>query len=71
MAKKYYVKNVSQTMGCFNLPTVGDRGRRLSLILARNDVSRALTDTEFNSSEVQKALAARALIDVSNKMNQE
>ena len=67
-AKRYFVKNRSQTMGCYNLSSKDQKGRRLSLILARNDVSRALNEGEFRSPEVQKGLQVRKLLDVTKKM---
>jgi hypothetical protein len=69
--KKFYVKNLSKTQGCYNLVSVNEKGRRQSLILSRNETSRALTEEEFNSPEVQKGLTSRGrdLLDVSKKMN--
>ena len=67
---KYYVKSNGQMMGSYNLPTVDAKGRRLSLIITRNEISRPLTEAEFNSREIQKGIDNRDLIDVSAKMNQ-
>jgi len=66
---KYYVKNRAHTMGCYNLSSKNEKGGRLSIVLARNEVSRALTQEEFNSPEVQKGLKKRSLLNVSKKMN--
>ena len=64
---RYFVKNRSQTMGCYNLSGKDGKGGRLSVILARNDVSRALTEEEFQSPEIQKGLQARKLLDVTQQ----
>lgn len=63
-AAKYFVKNRSKGMASFNLVSVGNKGRRLSLILSRNETSRALTQEELNSPEVQNGLKAHDLLDV-------
>lgn len=65
----YYVKNTSAMMITCNLPTKDDKGRPKSLILARGDVSRALTKEEFDSAEIQKAIRNRELTDVTKKMS--
>lgn len=64
---RYFVKSVAQSMVSYNLPTVNDKGRRMSLIMSRNDVSRPLTEAEFNSPEIQKGLANRELVDVTRQ----
>jgi hypothetical protein len=66
--EKYFVKSIALMMVAYNLPTTDSKGRRLSLILSRGDVSRALTEDEFNSPEVQKGLKGRDLLDVTSKM---
>ena len=66
---KYYVKSVAQMMRCYNLPTVDENKRRMSLILTRGEVSRPLTEEEYKSPEVQKGLSTRDLLDVSRQMN--
>lgn len=66
---KYYVKNRAHMMGCYNLSSKNENGGRLSVVLARNEVSRALTQEEFNSPEIQKGLKKRSLLNVSKKMN--
>jgi hypothetical protein len=66
---KYYVKSLAQMMGCYNLPTTDSKGRKQSLMLSRNEVSRPLTEAEFNSAEIQKAIAGRELMDVTKIVN--
>jgi hypothetical protein len=69
MAKKFYVKSAAQMMGAYNLPTVDEKGRKLSLIISRNEVSRPLTEEEFNSREIQKGISGRDLVDVTKQIN--
>ena len=66
---KYFVKSAGQMMGSYNLPTVDAKGRKLSLIITRNEVSRPLTEDEFNSREIQKGIENRDLIDVTRQMS--
>lgn len=67
--KKYYVKSAATMIGCYNLPTVDDRGRKMSLIISRNETSRPLSAAEFKSPEIQKGLKNRDLLDVTKKMS--
>ena len=69
MSTEFYVRNAASMMRCYNLPTVSTSGKRLSLILGRKEVSRPLTQDEFDSMEVQKGLQKRELLDVTRKMN--
>jgi hypothetical protein len=66
---KSYVKSSAQMMRAYNLPTVDDKGRRMSIHLSRGEVSRPLTEAEMGSAEIQKGLAARDLLDVTKQMN--
>ena len=68
MATKY-VKSVAQMMGAYNLPTTDAKGKRQSIILSRGEVSRPLTEDEFNSREIQKGIENRDLIDVTRQMS--
>lgn len=68
MSVKKRIKSVAKMQGCYNLPTKDGKGRRLSLILSRGDVSRPLTEAEFQSPEIQKGLKARDLLDWTNKV---
>jgi hypothetical protein len=63
MAKNYYVKNVTKTQACFNLSSTDEKGMKLSLILSPREISRPLSETEFQSSEIQKAIGKRGLVD--------
>lgn len=56
----YRVKNVSPAIVSLSLR--GSTGN--SLILSPREVSRALTELELSSPEVQKALKVRALVQV-------
>lgn len=67
MITKKKVRKVGKMQLSYNLPTKDGKGRRLSLILARGDVSRALTEEEFQSPEIQKGLKERDLLDWTNK----
>lgn len=67
MSGKRKVKSIAKMQGCYNLPTKDGKGRRLSLILSRGDKSRPLTEAEFQSPEIQKALKSRDLIDWTGK----
>ena len=51
--KKRYVKSIAKMMHAYNLVSKDEKGNRLSIHLARGDVSRALTEEEFQSLEVQ------------------
>jgi len=66
---KYFVKNVGSTMNVYNLVSRDQSGKRMSLILAKGEVSRGLNYSELNSVEVQKALAAKELVNVSARVN--
>ena len=68
MSAKKVVKSIAKMQGCYNLPTKDGKGRRQSLILARGDVSRPLTQEEFQIPEIQKGLKARDLLDWTNKV---
>lgn len=68
-ANKRYVKSIASMQLCYNLVSTDQRGRKMSVILTRGDVSRALTEEEFKSPEIQNGLKARNLLDWTAKVS--
>lgn len=65
MTMPYTLLNATGAMLCMNLDTVDEKGRRVALILMDREKTRALTEEEYRSREVQKLVARGDLKDVS------
>ena len=60
-----YVRNSTHMMKTFNLPGTDDKGKPSSLHLTRGEISRPLSQAEYNSPELQKAIRSKQLKVVS------
>lgn len=65
--ERNFIRNVAKTALAFNLPK-DEKGNNRSLHLSAGEISKALSNEDFGSSEVQKALKGRFIVNVTAQM---